>query len=53
MGSVCEGEGSASAWLWFLSLSDTHTTLCPWGSQAQKLSENRILEDSGNLTLHI
>lgn len=52
MGSVCEGEGSTSAWLWFL-FSFRHTTLCPWGSQAQKLPENRILEDSGNLTLHI
>lgn len=29
MGSVCEGEGSARAWLRFDSLSDTHTTLCP------------------------
>lgn len=27
MGSVCEEEGSASAWLWFLSLSDTHSTV--------------------------
>lgn len=29
MGSVHEGEGSASAWLWFDSLSDTHTILYP------------------------
>lgn len=28
MGSVHEGEGSASAWLWFDSLSDTHTQHC-------------------------
>lgn len=27
MGSVCEEEGSASAWFWFLSLSDTHSTV--------------------------
>lgn len=53
---MCEGEGTLLVPCSGLaSLSETHTQycLCPQGSTAHKLSENRVVGDCGNLPLGI